>query len=119
MRQIIKLLDVPADRIAPLFQVLQGAEFMRYIDVMNQDLRLAKILTVKSKNGGSYVVEIEVRVEYPLHYEYLGNGLHGDSFVLTPINVIEAIYRALGIFPDEDKQPSPNSSSSLHYSKWL
>ena len=119
MRQIIKLLDVPADRIAPLFQALQGTDLLRQTDGNRQDLRLAKVLTVRSKDGQSYVVEIEVRVEYPLHCEYLQNGVYGDHFVQTPIDVMNVLYRALGIFPDEDNQPSMGANASLHFSKWL
>ncbi len=115
MRQIIKLMDVPAEMIGKLYEVLKDPEFKKsYVELPHLESSsppkpreeiLARVIRAFSKDGQKYVIEIET---VPMVRMKVNKEGHGDfSNVFPSIKIMQMIYDVLGIYPEKERvEPS-------------
>lgn len=109
MQQIIKLMDVPANKIGALHEVLELPLFKRTsVDKWHSDKEvkihhhvLGQIVSAQSKNGQTYTVEIKMEPVYSAKPDAAGR--EPSRYVYPSIELLQAIYDVLDIYPKEER----------------
>lgn len=97
MKQIIKLMGVPAEKMGALHEVFKYPMFKVHSPACGGGISLGTIVSAVSKDGETYTVQILLKTTYSTLNE---GGLRGQAY--PSINLLRAIYDALEIYPDEE-----------------
>lgn len=102
MRQIIKLMGVPARLIGPLHEVFESPTFHKrkgegWQSSAGGGKVIGKIIKSSAKEGELYVVEIQ------LETDFFAIGQGKELRVFPSIDVLQAIYDVLGIYPKKER----------------